>query len=1005
MTLSRIGLRRSVLAVWLLAGAAAIAWAAVQEARTSRLQARLFSGLASEMTTTLRDGPSPDPLTAGEGPYDRRLGYDRVPSFAKALERDHFTIESQADPTDRMAEFVQLGGFAPYREKTRAGLTLLDREGRALYEARHPERVFERFDQVPKSIADTLMFIENRELLSDDSPRRNPAVEWDRFLGALAMLPLRLAGIEHRQAGGSTLATQIEKFRHSPDGRTEGVAEKMRQMVSAGARAYLDGEDTTLRRREVLVDYLNSTPLAARSGFGEVNGLGDGLWVWFGTDLSELRDPPADPASESVRDKRRRAALYKQALALILAQRRPSFYLLTDRAALERLADAHLRLLGEAGVIDMETRDWALLSKLTFREDVPRPGAEGWIARKAPNALRNRLTATLGVADLYELDRLDLTVRSTLDGDTQERVVQALRKLGDPTYAGELGLTGKGLLDLSKDDLRRIVFSLTLYERGPDANLLRVQADNLDQPLDINDGAKLDLGSTAKLRTLVSYLQIIEEAHLRYSALDRKTLQAVLEEDPDPLTRWSVEWLLSSSDKSLPAMLRAATRRTYSAETSETFFTGGGNHIFQNFDKSENLPSMTLEAAFRQSVNLPFVRLMRDIVAHLAAEDGEDTDEILANPDHPARLAHLTRFADKEGTSVLNRYHLAHKTMTPDQILAETADRSRADARHLTAVFRFLRPTAGVGDLSAFLSARLGAGRVDERTTADLFARLAPGRLSLNDAAWLARVHPLELWGARWLTEHPGGDRDAMLAAGADARTESYNWLFSAKRQAQNTRVRIEIERDAFKKLHTMWKAVGYPFDGLVPSLATAIGSSADRPAALAELMGIILNDGVRMPTVRVVNLRFAEGTPYETTLGLDQAEAKRVLSPEICAVLREQLDGVVQAGTARRAADAFRDGDGRSIAIGGKTGTGDERFERFAPSGAVIESRAVARTATFVFHIGDRFFGTMTAFVHGEEADAYTFTSALPAQLLKSLGPALSPLVSPQPVGVAEAR
>jgi len=55
-----------------------------------------------------------------------------------------------------------------------------------------------------------------------------------------------------------------------------------------------------------------------------------------------------------------------------------------------------------------------------------------------------------------------------------------------------------------------------------------------------------------------------------------------------------------------------------------------------------------------------------------------------------------------------------------------------------------------------------------------------------------------------------------------------------------------------------------------------------------------------------------------------------------------------------------------------------------------------VNRTATFAFYIGDRFFGTMTAFVHGPEADNYRFTSALPAQLLKSIAPALQPLIDP---------
>ena len=47
-----------------------------------------------------------------------------------------------------------------------------------------------------------------------------------------------------------------------------------------------------------------------------------------------------------------------------------------------------------------------------------------------------------------------------------------------------------------------MVYSLLLFERTPSTNLLRVQADNLDRPFDINSGMKLDLGSTAKLRTL-----------------------------------------------------------------------------------------------------------------------------------------------------------------------------------------------------------------------------------------------------------------------------------------------------------------------------------------------------------------------------------------------------------------------------------------------------------------------------------------------------------------------
>jgi len=46
-----------------------------------------------------------------------------------------------------------------------------------------------------------------------------------------------------------------------------------------------------------------------------------------------------------------------------------------------------------------------------------------------------------------------------------------------------------------------LTWSVVLYERGADRNYLRVHADSLNEPFDINSGAKLQLGSTAKLRT------------------------------------------------------------------------------------------------------------------------------------------------------------------------------------------------------------------------------------------------------------------------------------------------------------------------------------------------------------------------------------------------------------------------------------------------------------------------------------------------------------------------
>ena len=79
---------------------------------------------------------------------------------------------------------------------------------------------------------------------------------------------------------------------------------------------------------------------------------------------------------------------------------------------------------------------------------------------------------------------------------------------------------------------------------------------------------------------------------------------------------------------------------------------------------------------------------------------------------------------------------------------------------------------------------------------------------------------------------------------------------------------------------------------------------------------------------------------------------------------------------------------------MGGKTGTGDNRFKTVDAAGNVIESRAVDRTSTFAFFLGDRFFGTITAYVPGEDADKYSFTSALALQLLKGISPTVQRLI-----------
>jgi cell division protein FtsI/penicillin-binding protein 2 len=159
--------------------------------------------------------------------------------------------------------------------------------------------------------------------------------------------------------------------------------------------------------------------------------------------------------------------------------------------------------------------------------------------------------------------------------------------------------------------------------------------------------------------------------------------------------------------------------------------------------------------------------------------------------------------------------------------------------------------------------------------------------------------------------------------------------------------------------------------------------------------MGIVVSDGVRRPTVRIDQLSFAAGTPFESILERRTEAGEQVLPAEVAQVARRALLRVVDSGTARRVKGIYREADDQPIPLGGKTGTGDHRFQVVGADGNVKSSRVMNRAATFAFYIGDRFYGVVTAFVPGVKAAGYDFTSALPVQILKELQPALLPLIT----------
>ncbi|MBR0565271.1 transglycosylase domain-containing protein [Azoarcus sp. L1K30] len=994
----------TVLAAGLLVGGLVL----VDELRTSALQARYLSRIAGEADVEMKPGAG-SLLAAPGGPYDSRLGYSQLPAFVSRLATRGYTVSEQARPSASLVALSDLGVFPIYREKNQGGLALLDCRAQPLVVSRYPERTYASFDDVPPLLVSALLFIENRELLDPTRPKRNPAVEWDRFARAAFDQLAGMIDEDRSTPGGSTLATQIEKYRHSPDGRTSSREQKLKQMASASLRTYLEGEETLPARRRIVTDYLNTVPLSAKAGFGEVNGIGDGLWAWYGRDFDEVNrligraTRPISVASSSpdgeqpaVAAKLQAQALaFKQALSLMIAQRRPSYYLAGNAQGLTRLTDSHLRLLAQAGIIGPELRDAALALPLKLREGPASPPASAFVMRKAGNALRAHLAGQLGITRLYDLDRLDLTADTTLHGAIQTSVTEMLRSIGDPAQAAGLGLVGPRMFAPGQDPAP-VLFSFTLYEHRGDANLLRIQTDSYDQPFDINEGAKLDLGSTAKLRTLVTYLEIVAELHERYAASSAAELRQIARTPSNPILSWALDYLAGAGNRSLRAMLDAAMQRSYSANPGEQFFTGGGVHTFENFNRDDDNKIMPVQMAFRHSVNLVFIRLMRDIVRYTISNNPAAA-EMFDDPDDPRRKAYLNRFADREGRLFLNGFYRKYRTLDDDAALTRLLDGIRVSPRRLAVILRSAYPELDQTRFMERMRKHLDdTVQVSDSDLADLYARFSVERYALPDRGYLAGIHPLELWLLGYLHDHPTATLAEVHEASLAERQEVYGWLFRTRhRNAQDVRIRSLLEVEAFIDISQRWRRLGYPFESLTPSYATSIGSSADRPAALAELVGILVNDGQRLPTVRIERLHFAADTPYETVMMRTPGAGERVLPAEVAQVAREAMIDVATQGTARRLNGAFTAADGTPLVVGGKTGTGDHRFEVYGHGGALVSSRVVTRSATLIFFVGDRFFGTLTAFAAEPYAADYQFTSSLAVQLLsRGIAPLLKPLL-----------
>ena len=559
-----------------------------------------------------------------------------------------------------MREIVGYGLFPIYHEKTRAGLRVNDRQGHALHESLVPERAYESFDSIPATVVQAVLFVENRELLDPRRPYLNPAVKWPRLAKAVgvevagALRPSRPGDRgEHARDPAREVPPRVRRAARAPRARS---CARCSRRACAPTRA---APTPCAARRQIVLDYLNSMPLAAASGFGEVHGLGDGLWAWYGIDFGEANRLAARRATPSIARARVQASL-----SLILAAAPAVHYLPRISPRSRRSPTAICRVLAAAGRSTAGLRDAALGEALAFRAVSPPPPVD-WSDRKAANLVRAPAHRAARRARALRPrpprpHRRQHARRPRAAGGSE--ILQSLR---DPARVRRSGSTA---ISCSSAAIRPADLQLHALRARRRAQL-PARPDRQPRP-----AARHQRGRQARSRL---DRQAAHADHLPRDrrrrctratpATGRRAARRSHATGATGSSAWAVEYLATTPAAACRRCSRRRWTRRYSASPGEAFFTGGGLHRFANFERKHDGEVLTRARGFRQSVNLVFIRLMRDIVSHqiygrrasLATRAGRPAT-------HPRRASISTRFADREGSEFLRRFHREYAGSTPD---------------------------------------------------------------------------------------------------------------------------------------------------------------------------------------------------------------------------------------------------------------------------------------------------------------------------------------------------
>jgi membrane peptidoglycan carboxypeptidase len=207
---------------------------------------------------------------------------------------------------------------------------------------------------------------------------------------------------------------------------------------------------------------------------------------------------------------------------------------------------------------------------------------------------------------------------------------------------------------------------------------------------------------------------------------------------------------------------------------------------------------MTVREAFQHSVNLVFVRLMRDIVHHEMVREAGPSDRWLS--DLGLRRKYLTLFADEDSMVFLRRFEKKYSGQSGEKALATLLAGMHKSPVHVAAALRSIAPHASPDWFRQAMRSALKGTRGEDLGAAEvdaLYGRYGPRQFDLADRAYLAGVHPLELWLVGYLRTHPQASAAEMQNASYEARIASYSWLFKARTHATQDRRILGIASSA----------------------------------------------------------------------------------------------------------------------------------------------------------------------------------------------------------------